>query len=174
LPIQKPKPRKKKPSDTDSLSSTASLDCKDKSKLWTPEEEEFFEILIKNYGTDFSIMSMFFPKKTKNQIKVILSPLRTSTNKNTKKIKNKPKSTTLNSKPSRLSSTKQTSTRKKADLAAALQQFNSPQTNESLYKFITLAILSSFKQHSILCHIPFNQHTCDASTGAKVWLFTTD
>lgn len=31
-----------------------------------------FDILLKKYGTDFSILNIFFPKKTKNQIKVIL------------------------------------------------------------------------------------------------------
>ena len=43
---------------------------KEKSKIWTEEEIELLKMLLKNYGTDFHILSTFFPKKTKNQIKV--------------------------------------------------------------------------------------------------------
>lgn len=60
-------------SETDSLSSSHTLeDMKEKSKIWTEEEIELLRMLLKNYGTDFHILSTFFPKKTKNQIKVIL------------------------------------------------------------------------------------------------------
>lgn len=31
---------------------------------------ELFHILLRKYGTDFHILSNFFPKKTKNQLKV--------------------------------------------------------------------------------------------------------
>ena len=59
-------------SETDSLSSSHTLeDMKEKSKIWTEEEIELLRMLLKNYGTDFHILSTFFPKKTKNQIKVI-------------------------------------------------------------------------------------------------------
>ena len=58
-------------SETDSLSSSHTLeDMKEKSKIWTEEEIELLRMLLKNYGTDFHILSTFFPKKTKNQIKV--------------------------------------------------------------------------------------------------------
>lgn len=57
-------------SETDSLSSATSFESKEKSKIWNEEEDELFEILLKKYGTDFSILNMFFPNKTKNQIKV--------------------------------------------------------------------------------------------------------
>ena len=34
------------------------------------EEEELFRHLLKKYGTDFNFFKSFFPKKSKNQIKV--------------------------------------------------------------------------------------------------------
>lgn len=67
-------------SDGDSLSSGHEPECKEKSKVWTPEEIELFHILLKKYGTDFHILSNFFPKKTKNQLKVIPSLCRIDTN----------------------------------------------------------------------------------------------
>ena len=36
-------------------------------------------LLLKKYGTDFHILSNFFPKKTKNQLKVPLTLFRTVT-----------------------------------------------------------------------------------------------
>ena len=48
------------------------MESKEKSKLWTAEEVELFQLLLKKYGTDFHILSNFFPKKTKNQLKVSL------------------------------------------------------------------------------------------------------
>ena len=48
---------------------------KEKSKIWTEEEIELLRMLLKNYGTDFHILSTFFPKKTKNQIKVCILPI---------------------------------------------------------------------------------------------------
>ena len=39
------------------------------------------QIMLKKYGTDFHILSSFFPKKTKNQIKVIHLLFRTNINK---------------------------------------------------------------------------------------------
>jgi hypothetical protein len=43
------------------------------SKNWTKEENELLGEVIAKYGTDFHfyVMSNLFPKKTKNQIKVI-------------------------------------------------------------------------------------------------------
>ena len=60
-------------SETDSISSnhTVESDFKEKSKIWTEEEVENLRMLLDKYGTDFHILSSFFPKKTKNQIKVI-------------------------------------------------------------------------------------------------------
>ena len=37
-------------------------------------------LLLKKYGTDFHILSNFFPKKTKNQLKVLLHLSRIATN----------------------------------------------------------------------------------------------
>ena len=37
-------------------------------------------LLLKKYGTDFHILSNFFPKKTKNQLKVLLPLSRIATN----------------------------------------------------------------------------------------------
>lgn len=45
-------------------------EMKEKSKNWTEEEVEMLQMALKKYGTDFHILSTFFPKKTKNQIKV--------------------------------------------------------------------------------------------------------
>jgi hypothetical protein len=67
-------------SETESISSSQSIETKEKSKVWTSEEVELFGILLRKYGTDFHILSAFFPKKTKNQLKVTLSSLRTDTN----------------------------------------------------------------------------------------------
>jgi hypothetical protein len=67
-------------SETDSISSSQSIEVKEKSKVWTEEEIELFSILLRKYGTDFHILSAFFPKKTKNQLKVLSSSLRTDTN----------------------------------------------------------------------------------------------
>jgi exo-beta-1,3-glucanase (GH17 family) len=67
-------------SETDSISSNHSIESKEKSKLWTHEEVELFHLMLKKYGTDFHILSNFFPKKTKNQLKVLLSLSRTDTN----------------------------------------------------------------------------------------------
>lgn len=53
---------------------------KEKSKNWTEEEVEVLELSLKKYGTDFHILSTFFPKKTKNQIKVIKLECRISIN----------------------------------------------------------------------------------------------
>jgi hypothetical protein len=50
---------------------------KEKSKVWTAEEVELFGILLRKYGTDFHILSAFFPKKTKNQLKVTPLKFRT-------------------------------------------------------------------------------------------------
>jgi hypothetical protein len=66
-------------SETESISSCASIDNKEKSKVWTVDELELFGILLRKYGTDFHILSAFFPKKTKNQLKVLLPPSRTGT-----------------------------------------------------------------------------------------------
>ncbi len=80
------KPNKKKAlSETDSISSnpsshTMDSDMKEKSKNWTEEEIEVLELSLKKYGTDFHILSTFFPKKTKNQIKVIKMKCRISIN----------------------------------------------------------------------------------------------
>lgn len=59
-------------SETESISSshTVEIEFKEKSKIWTAEESELLRMLIDKYGTDFHILSSFFPKKTKNQIKV--------------------------------------------------------------------------------------------------------
>ncbi len=38
------------------------------------------QIMLKKYGTDFHILSSFFPKKTKNQIKVVVMIFRTNIN----------------------------------------------------------------------------------------------
>ena len=43
--------------------------------MWSEEETELFGILLKKYGTDFHILSTFFPKKTKNQLKVDPDPI---------------------------------------------------------------------------------------------------
>lgn len=61
-------------SETDSISSshTVESDFKEKSKIWTEEEIELLRLLLNKYGTDFHILSSFFPKKTKNQIKVMI------------------------------------------------------------------------------------------------------
>jgi|JI9StandDraft_2_1071091.scaffolds.fasta_scaffold443720_1 hypothetical protein len=67
-------------SETDSISSNQSIESKEKSKLWTAEEVELFQLLLKKYGTDFHILSNFFPKKTKNQLKVLSSRFRTDIN----------------------------------------------------------------------------------------------
>lgn len=69
--IQKAK-KKSTLSETDSISSshTVESEFKEKSKIWTEEEVETLRILLNKYGTDFHILSSFFPKKTKNQIKV--------------------------------------------------------------------------------------------------------
>jgi hypothetical protein len=67
-------------SDGDSLSSGHEPENKEKSKVWTADEVELFHILLKKYGTDFHILSNFFPKKTKNQLKVLPAPRRTDTN----------------------------------------------------------------------------------------------
>jgi hypothetical protein len=66
-------------SETDSISSSQSIESKEKSKLWTPEEVELFHLMLKKYGTDFHILSNFFPKKTKNQLKVPFPSPRTAT-----------------------------------------------------------------------------------------------
>lgn len=66
-------------SETDSISSSQSIESKEKSKLWTAEEVELFQLLLKKYGTDFHILSKFFPKKTKNQLKVFPVRYRTAT-----------------------------------------------------------------------------------------------
>lgn len=55
-------------------------EMKEKSKNWTEEEVEVLELSLKKYGTDFHILSTFFPKKTKNQIKVIKLECRISIN----------------------------------------------------------------------------------------------
>ena len=70
--IQKAK-KKSTLSETDSISSshTVESEFKEKSKIWTEEEVETLRILLNKYGTDFHILSSFFPKKTKNQIKVM-------------------------------------------------------------------------------------------------------
>lgn len=76
--VFRPIPQKKKTkmkssysvSETDSISSNQSYDSKEKSKVWSEEEMDLFKILLKKYGTDFHILSAFFPKKTKNQLKV--------------------------------------------------------------------------------------------------------
>lgn len=54
-------------------------ELKEKSKNWTEEEVELLQMSLKKYGTDFHILSSFFPKKTKNQIKVMSLTFRTST-----------------------------------------------------------------------------------------------
>jgi exo-beta-1,3-glucanase (GH17 family) len=54
------------------MSSGHEPENKEKSKVWTGEEIELFRILLKKYGTDFHILSNFFPKKTKNQLKVAI------------------------------------------------------------------------------------------------------
>ena len=59
-------------SETSSRSSCSSFDQSEKSKVWTEEETELFRDLLKKYGTDFNFFKPFFPKKSKNQIKVKL------------------------------------------------------------------------------------------------------
>ena len=70
---KKPNPRVKSVksiSETDSISSARSAEFpKEKSKVWSGEEMELFKLLLKRFGTDFSILSNFFPRKTKNQLK---------------------------------------------------------------------------------------------------------
>lgn len=56
------------------------MELKEKSKIWTQEETEMLEIMLRKYGTDFQMLSSFFPKKTKNQIKVHCFKCRTNTN----------------------------------------------------------------------------------------------
>jgi hypothetical protein len=66
-------------SDGDSLSSGHDAENKEKSKIWTAEEVELLHILLRKYGTDFHILSNFFPRKTKSQLKVIYLSCRIDT-----------------------------------------------------------------------------------------------
>lgn len=93
---ERPRKKKNQASETSSISSRSSFDQNEKSKVWTMEEEELFRGLLKKYGTDFNFFKPFFPKKSKNQIKVLPASFRTNTSRSSSRRRRKARERTPN------------------------------------------------------------------------------
>lgn len=67
--MQKPK-KIKKPCPSETSSMEGSSEGRDATKGWTVDEIALFKQLLETCGTDFSIIKPYFPRKSKNQLKV--------------------------------------------------------------------------------------------------------